>query len=194
MLKSFIDRLKRFGAAREAVAAIEFAFILPIMLTLYIGSQELSMLITVDRRVTVIAGTVGDLVSRADTCLASSTLSDYFAAAQVIIGGLPTTGLAQTISDVTVDSNGHGTVEWSQSYPSDSGTARAVNSTYTFDSGNAMGTLAAGGHVIVAETAYPYKPILGMFFQNTFNLYRVEYYLPRYDGDIQVQSSCDASS
>jgi Flp pilus assembly protein TadG len=190
MLKSFIDQLRRFGGAREAVAAIEFAFILPLMLTLYIGSQELSMLITVDRRVTVIAGTVGDLVARTNTCLTSATLNDYFTAAQVILGGLPTTGLTQTITNVSVDSSGHGTVEWSLAYPADSGTARAQNSSYTFGSGNAMGTLAAGGHVIVAETGYPYKPILGMFFHSTFDLYRVEYYIPRYDGDIQVQSSC----
>ena len=54
------QRLRRFGAAREAVAAVEFALILPVMLTMYVGSIELSQAFSMDQRVITIAGTTGD--------------------------------------------------------------------------------------------------------------------------------------
>ena len=51
-------------ATSAGVAAVEFALILPFLLVLFVGSIEASSLITVDRRVNVISGTVGDLVAR----------------------------------------------------------------------------------------------------------------------------------
>ena len=68
MIRAAYSRLRsllgRFGKAREGAAAVEFALILPFMLMLYAGSIELSDLINVDRRITVISSTVGDLVAR----------------------------------------------------------------------------------------------------------------------------------
>ncbi|MBI4046560.1 MAG: pilus assembly protein, partial [Devosia nanyangense] len=56
-LRRMIARLARSG---DGAAAVEFALILPILLLLYIGSIEASQLIITDRRVTTVAGTLGD--------------------------------------------------------------------------------------------------------------------------------------
>ena len=102
--------------AREGVAAVEFALILPFMLLLYVGSIELSDLINVDRRVTVIAGTVGDLVARNDGGITPGRRStDYFNAAEGIITPYQTTGLKQVVTCVEDQLDGTtATVQWSK--------------------------------------------------------------------------------
>lgn len=177
---------RRLARATEAVAAVEFAVILPIMLLLYVGSQELSALITVDRRVTVVAGTVGDLVARTNTCLETTTLDDYFAAAQTIMGGLPTTSLEQVVTEVSVDGSGNATVVWSRAY--NGGTAKTSGE--SFDLSSAMANITKNGYAIIAETWYSYTPLLGFVLPDVFHLYHSNYYVPRYDSAIAVRASC----
>jgi len=184
-IRSIIRRLtaplKRFAVAREGVAAVEFALILPFMLALYIGSIELSDLISVDSRVTVIAGTVGDLVARVDGDLAESELVDYFSAAEEIITPYSVTGLEQIVTCVKVD-GGVATVEWSRA--SGGATPRADDS--TIDLPDAITDISEDKFVIVSETAYSYKPLLGMVFQTAIDLNRQNFHLPRFGQSIQM--------
>ena len=50
----------------RGVSAVEFAMLLPLMLTLYLGAVEISQGIGADRKVTLTARTVADLVSQVD--------------------------------------------------------------------------------------------------------------------------------
>ena len=52
---------------RPAQAMVEFALVMPLMLTLYIGSMEVSQGIAADRKVTLMARTVADLASQVST-------------------------------------------------------------------------------------------------------------------------------
>jgi Flp pilus assembly protein TadG len=52
--------LSRFSHSERAAAAVEFALIVPFLITLYMGSIEASSLFTVDRRIEVISSTVAD--------------------------------------------------------------------------------------------------------------------------------------
>ena len=119
-----IVRVRQFHRAEKAVAIVEFALVMPLMLTMYLGSIELSSLISVDQRVTNIAGTVGDLVSRSNAEVKAADLTDYFAAAATIISPYATTNLKQVVSLVYVDTSGVTTVKWSQPY--NGGTAKTV--------------------------------------------------------------------
>ena len=56
--------LGRWRADASGMAAVEFAFIVPIMGVMFIGAVELSQAIIVDRRVTQIASSTADLVAR----------------------------------------------------------------------------------------------------------------------------------
>ena len=179
-----------FGRAREAVAAVEFALIMPFLLTLYLGSLELSQLISVDMRVTTIAGTVGDLVARSNGTISSSTLSDYFQASQAIIAPFSTTGLAQVVSVVTVSSTGVTSVLWSQGY--NGGTAKTAGQPYPSTPHGiplAMINISKSNWVVVAESAYSYKPLLGFFFKSPFTLYHQNFYLPRFASKICYNST-----
>lgn len=178
------DALRRFFPAEAASAAVEFALVVPVMLTMYVGSIELSQAINVDQRVTTIAGTVGDLVARVDGEITAGTLDDYFHAAEAIIAPFPTTGLTQVISLVSVDAKEGTTVLWSVGY--NGGTARTTGKPYPgpHPIPTAMLSISTNNYVIVSEASYSYLPLLGLFFKTPFSLYHQNFYLPRYDAMI----------
>jgi Flp pilus assembly protein TadG len=178
----FAALLHRFGAAREGVAAVEFALILPFMLALYVGSIELSDLINVDRRITVIAGTVGDLVSREKGTLTETEMTDYFTAAEEIITPYSTTGLKQIVTCVKISSTGVATVEWSRA--SGGATAKTAGAVMTLPT--AITNISKNGYIIVSETGYSYKPLMGIIFTTAVNLYRQNFHLPRFNDKISI--------
>jgi Flp pilus assembly protein TadG len=176
-------RLKRFAEDRRGVAAVEFALILPFLLLLFLGSIEASSLITVDRRINVISGTVGDLVAQqdpGDDPLTDAILDDYFEASEAIIYPYSTTGLEQVVSLVEVAADGTATVEWSCGY--NGGVKRTANSAYTLPAN--MNLVArppdGSGYVVASETSYSYLPALGLVFTEAIELNRASYYLPRF--------------
>jgi len=176
----FRQAAARFGAAQEAVAAVEFALVLPIMLMMYLGSLELSSAITIDQRVTNVAGAVGDLVAREKGEITASELTDYFTAATAIMQPFSTTSLKQVVTVVSVSSTGTTTVKWSQGY--NGGVAKTAGSAYPNVNPipTAMINISKSNYVIVSEASYTYKPLLGWFFKTSFNLYHQNFYLPRY--------------
>lgn len=189
-LRGLLRLGQRFAGAREAVAAVEFALVLPIMLLMYIGSVELSQAFSVDQRVITIAGTVGDLVARTrDSIKQNSTLQDYFTAAQAIIAPYPTTDLTQVVSFVSVDSSGNTNVQWSVGY--NGGSPQTAGQPYSgpHPIPPAMLNISKGKWVIVSEASYPFLPMLGMFFTTPFSLYHQNFYLPRYGAAITLDTS-----
>lgn len=178
-------RLRLFAIARDGVAAVEFGLVLPVMLLLYVGSIELSDLINVDRRVTVIAGTIGDLVARTDGSLDTADLTDYFNAAERIITPYKSTGLKQLVTSVFVDAAGIATVRWSKG--SGGAIEKANNAVLnTAQVPNAIRDISRGKYVIMSETAYSYKPLMGLVFQNDVALYRQNFHLPRHGEEITL--------
>ena len=64
--------LRRLASDRQGASAIEFAILLPLMVTLYISGFEISQAVSIYRKVTIIAHTVADLVAQ--------TRAEYLAA------------------------------------------------------------------------------------------------------------------
>jgi Flp pilus assembly protein TadG len=175
-----IALLRHFTRDRRGAAAVEFAIILPVLLLLFIGTLEASSLITVDRRVQIISGTVGDLVARWDPDtgnMSTSTMTDYFRASEGIITPYVTTGLQQVVSVIEIEADGDTRVRWSRAY--NGATARTVDAAYTTIPTN-LKALATPGFIVASETSYGYTPVLGIVFSREFNLYNESFYLPRF--------------
>ena len=175
---------RRFGQNERGAAAVEFALILPFLLTLYLGSIEASSLFTVDRRVEVISGTVADLVARWNPntgILPRDTLKDYFKAAQGIITPYSTTGLTQVLTVVTVTPGGAATVLWSCGW--NGGYAHPAGNYYEL--GYEMAIRSKGGSVITAKTRYSYQPVLGMVFTSAIWMDNEAVFLPRFGAEIK---------
>ena len=66
MLKLLLNNtaISRMLANRDGIAAIEFALIAPIMIALYVGLAEISLLVTADRNVSHAASVTGDLATQ----------------------------------------------------------------------------------------------------------------------------------
>ena len=66
MLRPLLNNtaISRMLANRDGIAAIEFALIAPIMIALYVGLAEISLLVTADRNVSHAASVTGDLATQ----------------------------------------------------------------------------------------------------------------------------------
>lgn len=185
-LRRLLTDLRGARRCDAGSAAVEFALVLPIMLMLYIGFVEVSALISVDRKLQSAAGALGDLVARSDTTISAATLTDYFQAAGGIMTPNPVDELHQVVTQVEVRADGTTRVAWSRQYLEGVyGTGpHAVDSSFTLPA--AMVDVARGKYVIVSEGWYDYPPLYGLAFSQTINLYRENFFMPRFGGSITL--------
>lgn len=64
LMRSIERRVRHLAGDERGVSAVEFAMLLPLMTTLYLGGVEVSQGVSIDRKVTLTARTVTDLVSQ----------------------------------------------------------------------------------------------------------------------------------
>jgi Flp pilus assembly protein TadG len=174
------QRLAGFWRDRSGLAATEFAVIVPLMLVLFFGVVEFSTGVAVDRKVTIVARTLSDLVSQ-NTSVTDTQFTNFFNAGTQVMSqfALPpysSTTLHSTISELYVDPNTHtAKVQWSKGYA-----VRANGSTVTLPAAlNVDGT-----YLIFSEVSYLYTPTVGyVMAPSGVNLSDVAYTRPR-------QSSC----
>jgi Flp pilus assembly protein TadG len=183
--KALARTLKRFRRGEGAVALVEFALIVPLLLFLYLGSTELSQMITIDRRVTNVAATMGDLVARANATLARADLNDYFVASEKIMLPFGSTDLKQTLSMVFVDNTGVAKVVWSE--VRHGAKALTVGQVYKLPAETVA--IAKGSNVIVSEAAYSYEPMFGLVFKSAVQFYRRNFFLPRFGEAITIPAT-----
>jgi Flp pilus assembly protein TadG len=156
------QHLFRLGRDQGGASAVEFAMLLPLMITLYLGSVEVSQGIGIDRKVTLTARAVADLASQVSS-INNSDMTNLLNASQSVIAPYDTSKLKVTVSAVTVDPNGAATVSWSDTL---GGTKRATGSAVTLP--NALNV--PNTTLIWSEVSYSYKPAIGYVITGTLNL------------------------
>ncbi len=116
-MRSVFRQLGNFRADTNALAAVEFAMILPVLLVLYIGSVEVTQAISVNRKVTHLASSVADLVTQTRS-VSSSEMTDIFTAATPILNPYDTAPVKAVVAAVDIDGNGQAKVAWSVAHNS----------------------------------------------------------------------------
>jgi Flp pilus assembly protein TadG len=162
---------RRFAGDREGVSAIEFALILPLMLTLYIGSAELGNGYSIQFKAALVARTVTDLASQY-VSIDNSVMSAILGASSSVISPYSSSNMVVTLSEITTDSSGNGTVTWSDSL---NGTARTVGSAITLPTNLKTANIT----ILFGEVTYPYTPSIGYAITGTINIYESQYFYPR---------------
>jgi Flp pilus assembly protein TadG len=104
-----------FRRDRRGAAFVEFALVLPVVLALFTGAVTYSNAIYIERKVTLTARTVTDLVTQYSSISQSDLQILLDASSTAIIAPYPATPLAVTVSQVTTDSKGKATISWSRS-------------------------------------------------------------------------------
>jgi Flp pilus assembly protein TadG len=178
-----VRRLRRFHDDQDGVSAVEFAMLLPLMITLYLGSIEITQAVSADRKMTLVAGTIGDLVSQA-SCVTTSDVTSIFDAGKAVLYPFDTSVMKAVVTSVTIDSNQVATVAWSKAL--NGGTVRS--GTVTDSVPSALRSTA--GSVIWAEAYYTYTPTIGKVIAPTgISLSEKIFLKPRLSTSVTLASS-----
>jgi Flp pilus assembly protein TadG len=166
--------LGRFVRDRRGVSAVEFAFVAPLLITLYLGCVEISDGVSADRKVTLTAAALANLSAQVTT-ITTADMTNILDASAAIIAPYSSGPLTVTLTCLSIDANKNATVKWSATR---NGTARAVGSPYTFDSSTSALDVA-NSQLLLAEAAYAYTPIVGNALTGTLTLSDKMFMSPR---------------
>ena len=168
---SLSQHLARLAKDQRGVSAVEFAMLLPLMLTLYLGTVEVSQGVGIDRKVTLTTRTVADLASQVLT-INNADMANLLNASSAVILPYDTTKLKVTVSEVTIDGNGIAKIVWSDTL---NGIKHSAGTIVTLPSALNV----ANTSLIWSEVAYTYKPAIGYVVTGTMNLSDQIYMRPR---------------
>jgi len=150
----------RLGRNKRGNAAIEFAVIVPVMLTMFFGVVEFSSAVAVKRKVSLAAEELADLAARYKE-VPDTEFDNFFKIARAVITPYSTTVLQATITEIYIDpATGLGRAQWSKGdvVRQPGSTVPVPANLIARDSNN---NILAGQYLIFAETAYVYVPAVG---------------------------------
>jgi Flp pilus assembly protein TadG len=147
----------------RAAAAVEAALILPVALTMFALLIYGAEAFAIQRKVTLTARTVTDLITQtAPTMVGNlpsvpqSSIDTDLAVASSVLAPYAAANLTMLASEVKINSDqATATVQWSEPY--NGATARATGSIVTLPTG--LGTGQAGNYFILGEVYYVYTPL-----------------------------------
>jgi Flp pilus assembly protein TadG len=187
-----LRRVQRdFARDRSAVAAIEFAFILPLMLVSLFGAFNFSQGLAVSRKVTLTASALANLTSEMPNNgniapITDSDLQNNFTASIYIVNPFQTAPTRAQISELYIDNSGNATVTWSKgaSFPNGATQATLVNSSRNIGDTVTIPTALQTHktYLIMTEVSYQFVPLAGyggLMAQAGVNLSDVAYSRPR---------------
>jgi Flp pilus assembly protein TadG len=172
-------------AQAGGVAAIEFALVIPLVIIVYAGGFEIVQAATVNRKLTDTTVQLANVTTQY-TSVASADLNNIFAASSQIMAPYPTSSLTIVVSEIQTDASSHGTVAWSQGYPT--GTpCLAKNSAVTLPAGFA----SPSSFYVLVQTTYSYAPTIGSAFVHTIPMTDQIFMVPRQSTQIPATgTSC----
>lgn len=204
-MTSLLFRAKKFSTDADAVAAIEFAIVVPFMLALLVGGVELGDGMAINVKVSATAHSVADMVTQ-NTSLSTASMQNILTGATAIIAPYPVNNsqLLVTVSEISSDANGTLTLQWSQSYngasfgsgrPSIGSSANyqplSIPTSLNGTAGNVNNPNNQNDQVsfIVSEVSYAYTPNLGYTISGTVVLRDNDWVFPRCSTDSPANTS-----
>jgi hypothetical protein len=149
-------RASEFARDMRGVAAIEMAFIFPVMIILYIGLVDVTNLLMVNRRVTLTTSTLADLVTQADSTITTADIDGVFESARAIFEPMPVDGISLNLWAFRME-DGSPTLQWQYTNGVTCGSAP--------EGGDDMESLMEDGNdIIVGRVCYTQEAILGSLF------------------------------
>ena len=143
----------RFREEARGVAAVEFAFIAPIMILLFVGTIELSAGVATNRKLSRLSSTIGDLITQSQT-LTQNDINNIMDVSSKIMYPYKDP-VTIVVTGIEINSSGQAKVKWSQSEPT--GSAKATGSNYTVPTK----IKKANTFLVAAEVSTSYTPSFG---------------------------------
>jgi Flp pilus assembly protein TadG len=176
---------KRKARSQRGVSAIEFALIAPLMVLMLLGATEASLAVTVDRKTTLAASTLGDLAAQTDL-VSCAELAQISAVTRQVFEPYSGNNATMVVANLMLV-GGVAKVEWSKFLRTDSGTGAIlcddvpsshslyVGKTVTVDAG----LFATNGGVVVGDVEMVHTSIGTSFIANNLRLHERFYLRPR---------------
>lgn len=164
--------ISRWRADKRGVAAIEFAFTVPVLLVVYLAGFEISQAMATYRKVSDATVELANVAAQYTTMGCPDVISVMNASSQ-IMSPYPTQNLTITLSEVATDANNNAVVVWSRTLNCAAGLAAA--SPITLPTG--LGSPSTS--YILVQTTYLYNPIVGAAFIGSIPMTDQIYMLPR---------------
>lgn len=174
-------RLAGLAKDRRGVSAVEFAMLLPLMLTLYLGGVEVSQGVSIDRKVTLTARAVADLAAQS-TAINNAEMGNILDAATSVAAPYPISNLKVKVSSISIDAQGQGKIVWSDAMNT---TARPVNQAVSVPQSLALPNTT----LIWGEVEYSYTPTIGYVMTGTLALKDEIYMRPRLSASVARNNS-----
>jgi len=149
-----LKSLRRFGRAKQGLAALEFAILAPMMVFLLFASVDLIDMLGANKRAQNVAASLADVIAR-DTEVSNAEVVGLWSAANVLMFPNDSATMQIRITSVSITAANGARVVWSEGHGGMS--ARTTNSPVTLPA--AM--MQNGTSVIMTETIYPYRSPLG---------------------------------
>ncbi|MBI1206438.1 MAG: hypothetical protein GC191_04010 [Azospirillum sp.] len=147
-------KLSQIVRDRRGIAAVELAFVVPVLLALMGGIVEIATMVLASSKTTAVAQTIADLVSRY-SCVTDSMIDDIFDGAKLVLSPFKSNSATFEIASVEFDkTNGAPQVKWHRSLGNGSASGDADLAAKATNLGG------KGDSVIIGSIAYEYSPIL----------------------------------
>jgi Flp pilus assembly protein TadG len=182
---------RELRADRTGTAAVEFALLFPIMMTLFIGSYEVENVLLADLKLTAAAETAADLVAQTTTSggslqtgvLQSTDFTNFTSATANVLTPLPTgsnNSLVKIAFASVTYSTGTPVIDWhiEENGATAITTANVPNSESLANLGNA--TAGSQDSVIVVQVQYTYTSPISYVLNASYTLSESAFNRPRY--------------
>jgi Flp pilus assembly protein TadG len=169
--------------AQRGVSAVEFALVAPLMVLMLFGATELSLLVTVDRKTTLAASTLGDLAAQTDL-VSCAELSQISAVTRQVFEPYSGADASLVVANLKLD-GGAAKVEWSKFVQTISGvtTCNDVPGSHSLAVGNTVvidtSLFATGGGVVVGDVEKVHTSVGTSFLPNNITMHERFYLRPR---------------
>lgn len=191
--------LRRFAVDRKGVAAVEFAYIAPLLILALFGTIEVSRAVMMHKRFQRVSAMIGDLVSREQEIgqgpgQAAAVLNGMMASIQHVMYPFSAEPLKIEVHSIRAKSDDANQTrsEWSFSSQTGAASSTCVN--------KAMPTrdmLTPGNTAIVVDASYSYAPLLSKLvsgFQTTMTWTDTITHSPRRASCVRFEGhGCDGS-
>jgi Flp pilus assembly protein TadG len=193
-------RMRRLFASwradKRGVAAIEFALVAPLMAAMFVGAVEMSQAITVNRRVTQVAGSTADLVARASKTISQSEVGDIMRVGSYIMKPYNSSPINIVLRNVTSSSTSATNTKqsWTCSYTgsTQAQTCTCTNTAFTIPAN----LVTTNDSVVIAEVTYAYVPLVFNYIMkrtwggsgSSYTLSETIYMKPRSQAAMMLQS------
>ena len=169
-------RARNLLTRQDGTALIEFALVLPIMITLFMGVFEGTRVIAASMRLANAAQSVADMVAQQSN-ITSTIMTNFCNGGQLSMTPLSGTSLKIAVAEVT-NNNGSLVVDWNDT---------SCNSATTISNATTLATTLvpnANDSVVIVQATYAYTSPISYVLSKSYTLTQTAYQRPYNVGTI----------